>query len=83
MKILKTMKHEYGGKWSSHLTYVLWACKSSLKTATGFSPFSLIYGTEAVAPVELAIPTPRVVMEEIMGDSDNTHAKERWWTQKT
>ena len=34
LKILKKMKHKYGGKWSSHLTNVIWACKSSLKTAT-------------------------------------------------
>ena len=48
LKIPKKMKHGYGGKWSLHLTYVLWACKSSLKIATGFSPFSLVYGTEVV-----------------------------------
>ena len=45
LKILKKMKHEYGGKWSDHLTNVLWACRSSVKTTIGFSPFSLVYGT--------------------------------------
>ena len=64
LKILKKMKHEYGGKWSDHLADVLWVCRSSVKTATGFSPFSLVYGTEAINPVELVIPTPRVVLEE-------------------
>ena len=65
LKILKKMKHKYGGKWSDHLINVLWACRSSLKTAMGFSPFSLVYGTEAINLVELIIPTPRVVLEEI------------------
>ena len=65
LKILKKMKHEYGGKWSAYLADVLWACRSSLKTATRFSPFSLVYGLEAISPVELVIPTPRVVLEEI------------------
>ena len=37
LKILKKMKHEYGGKWSDHLADVLWACRSSVKIATGFS----------------------------------------------
>ena len=64
LKILKKMKHEYGGKWSDHLADVLWACRSSVKTATRFSPFSLVYGTEAISPVELGVPTPRVVLEE-------------------
>ena len=65
LKILKKMKHEFGEKWSDHLTDVLWACKSSLKIATGFSPFSLVYGTKAISPVELVIPTSRVVLKEI------------------
>lgn len=76
LKILRKMKNEYGGKWSSHLTDVLYACKSFLKIATRFSPFSLVYGIEVVALVELAFPTPRVVMEEILRESDNMHAKE-------
>ena len=77
LKILKKMKHEYGGKWSAHLTNVLWAYRSSLKTATRFSPFSLIYGTEAISPVELVIPTPRVVLEGIQEDTDSTINKGR------
>ena len=52
LKILKKIKHEYGGKWSDHLADVLWACRSSVKTAAGFLPFSLIYGMEAISPVE-------------------------------
>ena len=64
LNILKKMKHEYGGKWSDHLADVLWACRSSIKTATTFSPFSLIYETGAISPMELVVPTPRVVLEE-------------------
>ena len=77
LKILKKMKHEYGGKWSAHLTNVLWAYRSSLKTATRFSPFSLIYGTKAISPVELVIPTLRVVLEGIQEDTDSMSNKGR------
>ena len=28
---------------------VLWVCRSFVKTAIGFSPFSLVYGTEAIS----------------------------------
>ena len=31
LKILKKMKHEYGGKWSDHLANVLWTSRSSVK----------------------------------------------------
>ena len=52
LKILKKMKHEYRGKWSDHLADVLWGCRSSVKIATGFSPFSLVYRTEVISLVE-------------------------------
>ena len=77
LKILKKMKHKYGGKWSAHLTDVLWAYRSSLKIATRFSQFSLIYGTEAISPVEIVIPTPRVVLEGIQEDTDSINNERR------
>ena len=77
LKILKKMKHEYGGKWSDHLADVLWVCKISLKIATGFSPFSLVYGTETISPVELVIPTLRVVLKEIREGTDGTNSEGR------
>ena len=46
------------------MTNILWAYRSSVKIATGFSPFSLVCGTEAINPVELVVPKPRVVLEE-------------------
>ena len=42
-----------------------------MKTATGFSPFSLVYGTEAISPVELVVPTLRVILEESQVDTNN------------
>ena len=72
LKILKKMKHEYGGKWSDHLADVLWACKISIKTAMGFSLFSLVYETEAINPMELVVPTPKVVLEESQEETEDT-----------
>ena len=48
-----------------------------MKTATGFSPFSLVYGTESVSPVELVVPTPRVVLEESQEDTEDTTNERR------
>ena len=77
LKILKKMKHEYGGKWSDHLADVLWACRSSVKTAMGFSPFSLVYGIETISLVELVVPTPKVVLEESQEDTKDTNNERR------
>ena len=55
------MSQEYIGGWIVHLPNALWAYRNSPKSATGFSPFSLVYGTEVVSPVEIIIPSLRVM----------------------
>ena len=71
------MKHEYGRKWCDHLTDIFWACRSSVKTATRFSSFSLVYGAEAISSMELAVPTPRVVLEENREDTEESNNERR------
>jgi hypothetical protein len=61
LRILSKMVFDYGSNWSSHLANVLWAYWSSPKIATGFAPFSLVYGTDIISPTELVVPTPRVL----------------------
>ena len=48
-----------------------------MKTATRFSPFSLVYGIEAISPVELVVPTPRIVLEESQEDTEDTNNERR------
>ena len=47
------------GKWVEELPLVLWADRTTPKTATGQTPFSLVDGCEAVIPAEVIIPTAR------------------------
>jgi transposase InsO family protein len=61
LRILSKMVFEYGRGWSSHLADVLWAYRGSPKTATGFTPFSLVYGTDVISPPELLVPSPRML----------------------
>ena len=44
-----------------HLPNALWAYRKSPKSATGFSPFSLVYGIEVVSPAEIMTPSLRVM----------------------
>jgi hypothetical protein len=61
LQILSKMLFDYGNNWSSHLADVLWAYRSSPNTATGFTPFSLVYGTNTISLTELVVPTPWVL----------------------
>ena len=43
--------------WHNMLFSALWAYRTSVKTSTGFTPFQLVYGLEAVLPIECKIPS--------------------------
>ncbi|KAI5324480.1 hypothetical protein L3X38_033553 [Prunus dulcis] len=52
------------GKWSKELPNVLWAYRITKRKPIGESPFSLAYGTEAVIPTEIGLPTVRTLVVE-------------------
>lgn len=56
-----------GGKpkdWDKFLDGALWAYRTTYKNATGFTPFHLVYGQEALHPIELEIPTLQAIKNE-------------------
>ncbi|KAL6178881.1 hypothetical protein ACLB2K_050398 [Fragaria x ananassa] len=61
LRILSKMVFEYEKGWSNHLPDALWAYRTSPKKTTGFSPYSLVYGSKAISPVELTVLTARVL----------------------
>ena len=50
----------------------LLAYQKSVKSATGFTPFQLVYGLEAILPIECEIPSLKIVVEIL----PNTSAEE-------
>ena len=57
---LKTKLENLKGKWVEYLPEVLWAYRTTSKSATRETPFSLAFGTEAVALVEVRLKSLRV-----------------------
>ena len=49
--------------WHLQLFFALWAYRTSMKTTTGFTPFQLVYGIEAVLPIECEIPSLKLKVE--------------------
>ena len=48
-------------RWIKELSVVLWSLKTTPNQATRQTPFSLVYGAEAVIPTELIYGLPRVL----------------------
>jgi transposase InsO family protein len=49
-----------GRKWLQELPAVVWSLRTTPSRATGFNPFFLVYGAEAVLPTDLEYESPRV-----------------------
>ena len=59
IKIIKKRLKKAKGLRPDELPGVFWAYRTTARTSTGETPFSLAYGTEAVIPVECGIPSAR------------------------
>nr|XP_027075869.1 uncharacterized protein K02A2.6-like [Coffea arabica] len=61
-KIIRKMTETHRD-WHEKLPYALMAYKTTIRTSTGATPYSLMYGMEAVLPAEIEIPSLRILME--------------------
>ncbi|GMH16840.1 hypothetical protein Nepgr_018681 [Nepenthes gracilis] len=57
---LKTKLEDAGGSWADEFPSVLWSYRTTPKEPMREKPFSLCYGTEAVIPIEIRLPSLRV-----------------------
>ncbi|XP_074327250.1 uncharacterized protein LOC141665168 [Apium graveolens] len=57
------------GKWDEELSWVLWSDRMNPKTSAGQMLYNLVYGTKAVLPTEIMIPTARYRL--LMTDMNN------------
>ncbi|XP_027165899.1 uncharacterized protein LOC113765851 [Coffea eugenioides] len=57
---LKTRLHRVGSSWVEELPSVLWSYRTTPRSSTQETPFSLTYGAEAVIPAEILTPNPRL-----------------------
>ena len=65
-KVLKTMLQHMIGvhkfNWHLLLFVSLWAYQTSVRTATRFTPFQLVYVLEAILPIECEIPSLKIAI---------------------
>ena len=61
--MLQQMVGAHKSNWHVQLFSAHWAYRTSAKTATGFTPFQLIYGLEVMLPIECEIPSLWLTIE--------------------
>ncbi|XP_070013089.1 uncharacterized protein [Nicotiana sylvestris] len=65
---LKKRLEKSKSNWAELLAGVLWAYRTTIKTSTGETPFSLVYGAEALITVEIGEPSTRFT--QVSGESN-------------
>nr|GEY71881.1 reverse transcriptase domain-containing protein [Tanacetum cinerariifolium] len=67
---IKARLGEGNKNWVEELPHVLWAHRTMIKTSHGDTPFSLTYGTEAVIPAEIGMPTYRTTAVDVVNNDE-------------
>ncbi|XP_074266101.1 uncharacterized protein LOC141588567 [Silene latifolia] len=62
-------------EWPEKIPFALWGYRTSIRTAMGATPYYLVYGMEAVQPVELEIPSLRILLESRVPEADWVQAR--------
>lgn len=68
-KILQKMVKTYKD-WHEMLPFALHGYRTTVRTSTGATPFSLVYGTDAVLPIEVELPSLRVLREAKLDEAE-------------
>ncbi|KAG9454431.1 hypothetical protein H6P81_007335 [Aristolochia fimbriata] len=63
-KILKKIIGANKKSWDEKLDEALWSYRTSFRTPTQSTPYSLVYGTEAVFPLEVQLPSLQTAIRE-------------------
>ena len=56
---MKTKIEDLKGRWADELTKVLWAYRTTVRSTTSETSFSLAYGYEAMVTVEIRVGSLR------------------------
>ena len=68
-KIVQKMEMTYKD-WHEMLPFALHGYRTSARTSTGETPYSLVYSMEAVLPIEVQIPYLQIMKDEGLSKDD-------------
>jgi hypothetical protein len=65
--------NKFGKRWMKELPSVVWGLRTTPSRATGFTPFFLVYGADAILPIDLEYGSP---MTRVYDDRTNQTIQE-------
>ncbi|XP_059294501.1 uncharacterized protein LOC132047478 [Lycium ferocissimum] len=73
-RILRKMTDNHKG-WHEQLPYAFLGYCTTARTSTGAMPYLLVYGTEAVTPTKVEIPSLRIIQEVKLDNAEWVRAR--------
>ena len=73
--ILKKVVNRSKKDWHDRIGEALWAYRTTFRTMTQVTPYSLVYGVEVVLPLECQIPSLRIAIQEGLSNEDNVRLR--------
>ncbi|XP_070050317.1 uncharacterized protein [Nicotiana tomentosiformis] len=68
-KILRKMIHS-SRQWHETLPFALLGYRTTVHTSVGVTPYLLVYGTKAIIPAKIEIPSLRIIIEAKIEDDE-------------
>ncbi len=72
VRILRRMVQDNKKEWDTKLDSALWAFRTAYKVSTGMTPFRMVYGLEAIVPMEFVVPSLRIAIQHKLSDEDSS-----------
>ena len=73
--ILKKIVNDNRIDWDERLHSTLWAYRTIFKTSIGSTPFRLVFGLEAVMPIEFQVPSLSLQITDQLPESESEHQR--------
>ncbi|XP_074291207.1 uncharacterized protein LOC141617978 [Silene latifolia] len=71
----KVMEEVHDESGQRRYPFALWGYRTSIRSATGATPYYLVYGMEVVQQVELEVPSLRILLESQVPKADWVQAR--------
>ncbi|KAK4404342.1 hypothetical protein Sango_0802800 [Sesamum angolense] len=73
--LLKKVVAKSKRDWHERIGEALWAHGTTVRTPTQATPYALVYGVEAVLPLEQQIPSLRIAIQEGLTEEENAQIR--------